>query len=161
MIINPNFAAALGMDMPEEEEKEQRTALVPMVNPTSIVDVDNSDLPNMADIDTKIAESELELQSLINTGMDLVEELTKTAAGTEAKFRGRMYEIVSTVYGSVLTGVKQKADLQLAKKKLRMEEADFVRSKRPAIHSGPSTVTVHTGTREDFLRVISESKDET
>ena len=51
--------------------------------------VDNEDLPSMEDIDKSILEGEKQLESLIQTGMEWIQEMRDTMVDVEPKYRNR------------------------------------------------------------------------
>ena len=51
--LNPNIAAALDMELPDEAPVEESAPLV-VVEPHEVVAVSNEDLPDMSDLEVKV-----------------------------------------------------------------------------------------------------------
>lgn len=153
MKLNKNIAEALDMQLPEEEDDESSSSNMVVVEPheLALTKVDNPDLPDMSDIERRLIEGEKELDEVIQTGMNMVRDLFSEMSAIDPKYRNRHMEVVSMIYGNTINALKQKTDLQVAKKKQRMDEANFRLDKE----SGPKNVTANFyGSQADLLRAI-------
>ena len=152
--INPKFADILDMDMPEEPADDQ-----PMitVDAHEITVVDNPDLPDMTDIDSRLIEGEKQLEIIISKGISMTQELYEELSSIEPKYRNRHMEITSLVMGNTLDAIKHKTELQMKKKEMRMKEKSYG-GKENSGKSGGSTTNNFFGTREDMLKFIREAK---
>lgn len=150
--LNPNIAAALDMELPEEAPVEESAPMV-SVDPHEIVTVQNEDLPDMSDIETKIIQGEKQLEQVISKGMGMFTELYGELKGIDPKYRNRHLETTALIMGHTLDAIKHKTGHQLKRKEQRMKEAEFGVKE--------STTKIGTanffGTREDLLKMMSEA----
>ena len=153
--INPKFADILDMDMPEEPVDDQ-----PMitVDAHEITVVDNPDLPDMTDIDSRLIEGEKQLEVIISKGISMTQELYEELSSIEPKYRNRHMEITSLVMGNTLDAIKHKTELQMKKKEMRMKEKSYGGKENSGKSGGGGTTNNFFGTREDMLKFIREAK---
>jgi hypothetical protein len=151
--LNSNIARALDMDMPDEPPIEESAALI-TVEPHELVMVDNEDLPDMSDIETKAIEGEKQLEQIIAKGQGMFAELYEELPNIDPKYRNRHLEITALIMGNTLDAVKTKMEYQLKRKKQRMEEAEFGTDKS---NTSISTANFY-GSREELIKFIDNAK---
>jgi len=148
--INKHIAEALEMNVPEEIREDAKMLVT--VDPHELVALDNEDLPEMIDIEHRMLEGEKQLEMLISKGMNIVEEMQDSLVDIEPKYRNRQLEILSLIFGNLSDVVKFKIDIQLKKKKSRMDEAKFAGKDGKA----PGQVHNHYYDRNDVLNMMKE-----
>lgn len=153
--INPNFADVLDMDMPEETPGEHQPMIT--VDAHEITIVDNPDLPDMTDIDSRLLEGEKQLEIVISAGINMTKEMYEELAKVEPKYRNRHMEVTSLVMSNTLDAIKHKTELQMKKKEMRMKEKSFG-GKENSGKGGGDTTNNFFGTREDMLKFIRDAK---
>ncbi len=149
MSINKTIAESLGMEIPKEEEVDH--SLVEIA-PHEVPDpVDNPNLPNLADEDLRMLEGEKQLEKLIKLGMNTFTDLDDKRTDIDPKYLSRHIETSSQVFSLTLEAVKHKTDLQLKKKKQKLDEAGFEG------HTGKTGATNNffVGSREDLRKLIN------
>lgn len=149
MSINKTIAESLGMEIPEEEEVNH--AMVEIA-PHEVPDpVANPNLPNLADEDLRMLEGEKQLEKLIKLGMNTFTDLDDKRTDIDPKYLSRHIETAAQVFSLTLDAVKHKTDLQLKKKKQKLDEAGFEGN------SGKSgnTNNFFVGSREDLRKLIN------
>ena len=152
--LNPNIAKALDMELPEESPVEDSAPIV-VVEPHEIVTIANPELPDMTDIETKVVQGEKQLEMLITKGMGMFTELYDELAAIDPKYRNRHLEVTALVMGNTLDAIKHKTDLQLKRKKQRMEEANFGKK-----DGGTKIGTANFfGSREEIMKVLNDAVD--
>jgi len=151
--LNKNIAEALDMEIPEEGLIEDRAPLV-TVEPHEIISVDNPDLPDLSDIEYRLVEGEKQLDDFIGKSMGMFQELYEELPEVQPDKRNRHMEVTSMIMGTTLDAIKHKTDLQLKKKKQRMEEKSFNGG------SGrPQTINANFfGSREDIMKMLNDAK---
>jgi hypothetical protein len=147
--LNKHIAEALEMQIPEENQEEIKALIT--VDPHELVPVNNEDLPVMEDIDKSILEGEKQLESLIQTGMEWVQEMRDTMVDVDPKYRNRHIEIASAIYSATLEAVRHKTEHNLKKKKSRMDEAKFTGKDTK---KSPGQVHNHYYGREDIVKMM-------
>lgn len=155
--LNPNIAKALDMDLPEEPPVEDSAPVI-SVEPHELITLDNPDLPDMADIETKALEGEKQLEVLIEKGTGMFCELYDELPEIDPKYRNRHLEITALIMGNTLDAIKHKTEFQLKRKKQRMEEAKFGAGDGG---SGSTQINNFYGSREDILKMIERAESGT
>jgi hypothetical protein len=154
--LNPNIAKALDMELPEEAPVEDSAPIV-VVEPHEIVTIANENLPDMIDIEMKAIQAEKQLEMLITKGMGMFTELYEELPEIDPKYRNRHLETTALIMGHTLDGIKHKTDLQLKRKKQRMDEAGFGKKE-----SGTKIGTANFfGSREEIMKVLNDAVDVT
>jgi hypothetical protein len=83
--------------------------------------------------------------------MGMFTELYKELAAIDPKYRNRHLEVTALIMGNTLDAIKHKTDLQLKRKKQRMEEAGFGKK-----DEGTKIGTANFfGSREELMKVIN------
>ena len=156
-MINPKIANILGMEIPVDEEPMGEVIIV---EPHTIVKVDNPDLPQTHDIDRKMLQAETELQTVIDDSMKYQKELFREVDTVEPKYRSRYVEVANGTMHIALDAIKIKLKTQEEKKKQRLKDASF---KRPIDANAPGDTTNNFffGSREDLISAIRDDSDET
>lgn len=155
MKINPKIAEALDMDVPEEKNEEVRDVVV--VEPHELTMVENEELPDMTDAETRLLEGEKQLEVVIKAGLDTYQDLDETRASIEPKFLSRHIETTSMILGHTLDAIKHKTDLQIKKMDMRMKQKDFGVSKKTEPNNQNN---FFVGSREDLRKLLSgEAQD--
>ena len=150
--LNPNIAAALDMELPDEVPVEDSAPMV-VVEPHEVVAIKNDDLPDMSDIEVKVLQGEKQLEQLITKGMGMFTELYGELPSIDPKYRNRHLETTALIMGHTLDAIKHKTGHQLKRKEQRMKEADFGTSK-----SNTSIGTANFfGSREDILKMMNDA----
>lgn len=160
MKYNKKMSAILGMDDPGEGAAPAQELIV--VEPHEIVDVQNPDLPDMHDIYRKQLQGEKQLEEVINFALGYQQTLFDGLETVDPKYRSRQIEVANSTLGIALDAIKTKIKIQENQRKLRMEEAKFVRpAKGDNSPEGggeestePGTNNFFFGTREDLLQQI-------
>jgi len=151
--LNPNIAAALDMELPEEAPVENSAPLV-TVDPHEIVAVQNDDLPDMSDIEVKMVQGEKQLEQVISKGMGMFTELYEELKSIDPKYRNRHLETTALIMGHTLDAIKHKTGHQLKRKEQRMKEANF-----GVQDSGTKIGTANFfGSREDLMKMMHEAE---
>ena len=152
--LNPNIANALGMDMPDQDPIEDSAPMV-TVEPHEIITLDNPNLPDMSDIETKTLEGEKQLEMLIEKGMGMFTELYEELPAIDPKYRSRHLEITALIMGNTLDAIKHKTKFQIDRTKQRMDQASFSDSAK-----GTTIETANFyGSREEVMRMIKDAND--
>lgn len=150
--LNPNIAKALDMELPEEPPVEDSAPLV-VVEPHEIITLENPNLPDMSDIETKTLEGEKQLELLIERGMGMFSELYEELPEIDPKYRNRHLEITALIMGNTLDAIKHKTEYQIKRKKARLEEAGFGGAKE----SGGTQINHFYGSREEVMTMIENA----
>lgn len=151
MKLNPKIAEALGMDLPEENEPTKE--LTVRVEPHEVTLVDNPELPDMADAETRLVEAEKQLELIINAGLGTYNDLDETRATVEPKFLSRHIETSGLILGHTLDAIKHKTDLQLKKMDMRMKQKGFGVQQKSR---GPEQQNnFFVGSREDLINLMN------
>lgn len=151
MTINKTIAETLGMEVPEEVQEDH--SLVEVAPHEMPVPVENPNLPDMTDTDHRMAEGEAQLEKLIKAGMNTFTDLDEKRHEIEPKYLSRHIETSSQMFGMTLDAIKHKTELQIKKKKARLEEAEFT---GPG-DGGPNTQNnIFVGSREDLMNLLEE-----
>ena len=149
MKLNPKIAEALDMDVPEEKEVKKDMVTV---EPHEITLVENDQLPDMTDTETRLLEAEKQLELIINAGLSTYNDLDETRTTVEPKFLSRHIETSGIILGHTLDAIKHKTELQLKKMDMRMKQKGFGVQKR---ESGPQNQTnFFVGSREDLRKIM-------
>ena len=151
--LNPNIAAALDMDLPDEIAVEESAPLV-VIEPHEIVAVANEDLPDMTDLEVKLVQGEKQLEQIITKGMGMFTELYDELPGIDPKYRNRHLETTALVMGHTLDAIKHKTGHQLKRKKQRMEEAEFGKDESK---TNIGTANFY-GSREDLIKMMNDAQ---
>ena len=151
--INPHFADILDMDMPEETDDQPMIT----VDAHEIAVVENPDLPDMTDIDSRLLEGEKQLEIVITAGINMTKEMYEELAGIEPKYRNRHMEVTSLVMSNTLDAIKHKTELQMKKKEMRMKEKSYG-GKEKASGGGGNVTNNFYGSREELMKIIREAK---
>ena len=152
--FNKKIAESLGIDIPPTETDPM---LVPVVvEPHEIVSVENTNLPPMADIDSRLLEGEKQLELIIQSSLDQVVETKEQIAQLEPKYRGRFVDAANATLTIALEAVKTKIATQMDKKDMRMKEAEFKGGGGQKTAGGGNTTNniIFSGSRDDFLKAI-------
>lgn len=152
--INPNFADILDMDMPEGEPTDD---LPIAVDAHEIQIVENPDLPDMTDIDSRLLEGEKQLEIVISAGINMTREMYEELAKVEPKYRNRHMEVTSLVMSNTLDAIKHKTETQLKKKEMRMKEKAYT-GKEKNLGAGRGASDGFFGSREELMKLIREAK---
>ena len=152
--INPHFADILDMDMPEEPADDHPLITV---DAHEIAVVENPDLPDMTDIDSRLLEGEKQLEIVITAGINMTKEMYAELAGIEPKYRNRHMEVTSLVMSNTLDAIKHKTELQMKKKEMRMKEKSYG-GKEKAGGGGGNVTNNFYGSREELMKIIREAK---
>ncbi len=157
--VNNNFADIMDME-PLDQGEDTMPQIT--VDAHEITVVENPDLPDMTDIDTKMCEGEKQLEVLIDKGICMTRELYDELPKIEPKYRNRHMEITSMVMGTALDAIKHKTELQLKKKEQRLKEKSYG-GKETAKTPGGGSVTNNNffGNREELMKFIKDSKKDT
>ncbi len=151
MSINKTIAESLGMEIPEEEEIDH--SLVEIA-PHEVPDpIDNPNLPSLADEDRRMLEGEKQLEKLIKLGMNTFTDLDEKRSDIDPKYLSRHIETSSQVFSLTLEAVKHKTDLQLKKKKQKLDEAGFEGN----TGKNGSTNNFFIGSREELMKMMDDS----
>lgn len=126
-----------------------------VVEPHELITLDNPDLPDMSDIETKNLEGEKQLEILIQHGQGMFAELYEELPEIDPKYRNRHLEITALIMGNTLDAIKTKMEHQLKRKKQRMEEANFGVSTK----GSGTQVNNFYGSREEVLEMIEKAAD--
>ena len=152
--LNPNIASALDMDMPDQDPIEDSAPMV-TVEPHEIITLDNPDLPDMSDIETKTLEGEKQLEMLIEKGMGMFTELYDELPAIDPKYRSRHLEITALIMGNTLDAIKHKTKFQIDRTKQRMDQASFgISDKGTTIQNAN-----FYGSREEVMKIINDAKN--
>jgi len=152
--LNANIAAALDMELPEEPPVEDSAPLI-VVEPHEVVSVENENLPDMSDIETKVIQGEKQLEQVISKGMGMFTELYDELKSIDPKYRNRHLETTALIMGHTLDAIKHKTGHQIKRKEQRMKEAQF---------GGPEAGNTKIGTanffgsREDLMKMMNEAE---
>ena len=157
MKLNPKIAEALEMDLPPEKEESQRSLIT--VDPHEITLVENEDLPDMTDAETRLLEAEKQLEVVINAGLGTYRDLDETRPSVEPKFLSRHIETSGLILGHALDAIKHKTDLQIRKMDMRMKQKGFG-GKKDKGAAPTSQTNFFVGSREDLLDMISSKLEE-
>lgn len=152
MRFNKNIANALDMDIPEQDDVSDSAPSV-IVEPHEIIRVDNTNLPDMSDIEYRLVEGEKQLDEFIGKGMGMFQELYDGSTEISPDKRNRHLEVSAMFMSTTLDAIKHKTDLQLKKKKQRMAEKDF--------GAGDNQQTINAnffGSREEIMKMYQEAK---
>ena len=116
--------------------------------------LDNPDLPDMSDIETKTLEGEKQLEMLIEKGMGMFAELYDELPEIDPKYRNRHLEITALIMGNTLDAIKHKTEYQVKRKKQRMEEAGFGKK------DGDTKIGTANfyGSREELFKMIESAE---
>lgn len=150
MKLNPKIAEALDMDLPEEESTDNRSMVV--VEPHELSMVDNEELPDMSDAETRLLEGEKQLEKVIKAGLETYNDLDDTRATVEPKFLSRHIETSGIILGHTLDAIKHKTDLQLKKMDMRMKQKGFGVQKQTKVADQQTNFFV--GSREDLMQIM-------
>lgn len=151
--LNKNIANALDMEIPDEESVEHSAPLI-SIEPHEIIRVDNSELPDLTDIEYRLIEGEKQLDDFIGHGMGMFKELYKDSTDVSPDKRNRHLEVATMVMSTTLDAIKHKTDLQLKKKKQRMDEKAYNGGS-----TSPQTVNANFfGSREDIMKMYEDAK---
>ena len=161
--MNSKMIAALGVDMPEEAEEVSSISLPEPIHPGELVLVDNPNLPEMEDIETTLVEGERQAEALIKIGFDMIKSLTEENPQIAPNYRNSHLERLIMAYQTTADMVKFKTELQLKKKKSRLDEAKFVG--RGSVskdgeddNKGSTTVINNNFFQKDLIKMISDAK---
>jgi len=161
MTVHTKVAEALGMAIPEEDQPTDILSQnLVVVEPHEIVSVDNPELPDLTDVEKTRVEALKQLEELIVRGMVAVKDAFADVPDTEPKYRGRMLEVVSGLFGQVGDLVKFKNELALKTKKSRMEEMNFSKKKSGGGAEGGTAKSVtnfFVGNREELLKMYADT----
>ena len=152
--LNQNIAAALDMELPEEDPVEDSAPLV-VVEPHEVVVVANEDLPDMSDIETKVIQGEKQLEQVINKGMGMFTELYEELKSVDPKYRNRHLETTALIMGHTLDAIKHKTGHQLKRKEQRMKEAQFGGPEKGSTKIGTANFF---GSREDLMKMMKDAE---
>ena len=152
--LNPNIAKALDMELPEEQPVEESAPLV-CVEPHELITLDNPDLPDLSDIETKTLEGEKQLEMLIERGMGMFTELYEELPEIEPRYRARHLEITALIMGNTLDAIKHKTKYQIDRRKQRLDEAGFGKSGNTKIETAN-----FYGSREEIMDLIDGNATE-
>ena len=151
MKINPKIADALGMDMPPEKEDTKKRLV--RVEPHEITLVDNPELPDMTDAETRLLEAEKQLELVIDAGLGTFNDLDEVRPTVEPRFLSRHIETSGLILGHALDAIKHKTELQMKKMDMRMKQKGFGVGKKEA--SGPQNQTnFFVGSREELRHIL-------
>lgn len=153
-MINRKISEALDMELPPEEVKE---TLPVTVEAHELSPIENSQLPDMTDVDRRMIEGEKQLEDIIHKGLSMMDQHYEAVGEVEPRYRNRHMEIAATLMSSLVDAIKHKTDLQIKKKEQRMKEADFTTGNK----SSPKTINAtFIGSREDLRRILDEKTPE-
>ncbi len=150
MSINKTIAESLGMEIPEEDEVDH--SLVEIAPHEVPEPVENPNLPSLADEDRRMLEGEKQLENLIKLGMNTFTDLDDKRADIDPKYLSRHIETSAQVFSLTLDAVKHKTNLQLKKKKQKLDEAGFEGNTGK---SGDTNNNFFVGSREDLRKLIN------
>lgn len=158
MALNKKMIASLGVDLPEEAEEVSTLPVPDPIHPGEVVKVDNPELPTMEDIEINLIESERQIDHLIQMGFGMIEDLKADHDSIAPNYRNAHLERLITVFQSTADIVKYKADLQLNKKKARLNEAKFLRpaGKKTEAVEGTSVVQFNFN---DIVKSLIDARD--
>lgn len=153
--MNNKMAAILGMDeVPEEVTAKEVT----VVEPHEIVKVDNTDLPDMHDIDRKQLQAEKQLEEVIEFSLGYQRQLFDQVENVEPKYRSRYVEVANGTMGLALDAIKTKIKTQENRRKQRLDEAEFQRPNGGG--SGDTNNNFFFGSREDLIEAMKDVEDD-
>lgn len=155
MKLNPKIAEALDMDLPEEEVTDDRAMVV--VEPHEISLVENEELPDMSDAETRLLEGEKQLEKVIVAGLETYNDLDDTRASVEPKFLSRHIETSGLILGHTLDAIKHKTELQIKKMDMRMKQKGFGVQKQSKVADNQTNFFV--GSREDLIHIMQGEVD--
>ena len=153
MTINKTIAETLGMEVPDEPQEDH--SLVEIAPHEMPVPVENPNLPDMKDTDHRMAEGEAQLEKLISSGMNTFTDLDEKRHDIDPKYLSRHIETSAQMFGLTLDAIKHKTELQIKKKKARLEEAEF----KGVGESGSGTQNnFFVGSREELMNLLEEGE---
>ena len=68
--------------------------------------IDNTDLPDMDDLDYKTVEAEKQLEEIISMGLSLSKNSIDVLNEVEPRFKGRHMEVISNIMSTTFNAVK-------------------------------------------------------
>jgi len=149
-MINPKIAGILGTDT---KDIEPPTTDPIVVEPHEVIHIKNDKLPNMVDINYKLAEGEKELQTLIDAALTYQQVLAADTASIEPQYKSRYIEVLNGTMTIALNAIQTKLKTQEVKKTQRMKEASFEGRKS---EGGNTNNNFFFGSREDLLIAMAE-----
>ncbi len=160
MNLNTTAISALGIDMPEDAQEQSNLPVPDPIHPSELVIVDNPNLPEMEDIETSLIEGERQLETLIQNGFDMFKALSEERSTIQPNYRNSHLERLIMIFQSTADVVKYKTELQLKKKKARLDDAKFPGrpgSKQESEDGTPAPVT-NIFIQKDIVKMIAEAK---
>jgi len=160
MALNTTMISALGIDLPENSEEESNLPVPEPIHPHDIVLVDNPNLPEMEDIETNLIEGERQLETLIQNGFDMFKALSEERSTIQPNYRNSHLERLIMIFQSTADVVKYKTELQLKKKKSRLEDAKFPGrpgSKQETEDGSPAPIT-NIYIQKDIVKAVTEAR---
>lgn len=155
MMVNKKMAQILGMDTPDSDDEE--VAEIVEVPPHEIVDIGNPDLPPLADIDSKQAQAEKQLETVINDMLQLQKTLVEEIPSIDPKYRSRYVEVANGTMAIALKAIQTKISTQEAHKAHRMDAAKFEKNDKGG---GDTTNNYFYGSREDLRDAIRKDQND-
>ena len=150
MKLNPKIAEALDMDVPPEKEETSKKLV--RVEPHEITLVDNDQLPDMSDAETRLLEAEKQLELVIDAGLGTYNDLDEVRSTVEPRFLSRHIETSSLILGHALDAIKHKTELQIKKMDMRMKQKGFGVQKK---QDGPQQQNnFFVGSREELRQAL-------
>lgn len=157
MSIATNIAKALDMELPSDVKNySSEVRDLTRVAPHEIISLDNPDLPDMTDIDIRLAEGEKQLEEIIVHGLAMMNEMFEKAEDVEPSKKARYLEVAQMMMAQTLSATIHKTKLQLEKKKMRMVEAGWAPAGKDP--GGNTTNNVFVGSREDMIKMLRQQK---
>lgn len=161
MALNAKMIAALGVDLPEVAEEESTFPVPAPIDPSDIVLVDNPNLPEMEDIETNMVEGERQLETLIQNGFEMFRQMSEENSSIQPNYRNSHLEKLIMIFQATADVVKYKTELQLKKKKARLDDAKFpgrpTGSQTETI-AGPGQVTNIFMSQKDIVKAIQDAR---
>jgi len=157
-MVNPKIAEALGMAPPPEPEKTTHLVTV-LPNEISMMNVENSELPNMDDANQKQLEAEKQLEKVIELSMNQAETLQGEVSTIEPKYRSRTVEVANDSMKIALEAIKLKIDTQFKTKETRLEELNYQRKSKSAggENKANSITNFYVGSREELMKLMDDT----
>lgn len=160
--MNSKMISSLGVDLPEEAVEVSTVPIPEPIDPTSLVVINNPNLPPMEDIETNLVEGERQLESLIQTGLSMIKSMSEENGTLAPNLRNAHTERIVMVFQTTADVIKFKSELQLKKKKSRMDEAKFVGLSRSKDEKDgdPQVVNNNLFIQKDILHALVKARVE-
>ncbi len=114
----------------------------------------------MEDIDSNMVESERQMEKLIAMGFDMIKDMSEQNGQMAPNFRNAHLERIVMVFQQTASMVQFKSELQLKKKKSRLEEAKFVGLSKGKDEKDDDRPTVNTNIfiQKDIVQMLAKAK---